>query len=164
MNTLSDIKTEHCLLKHISEDDIIILKEIFEDNETKKYLPELYLLIDKNDGILDLILTFDLYTEKGEGYLWGIHREDKLLGFIAIMDLSSNPIMFYAMHPAYRSLGYMKNSISAIINFLKENKLSYKISTDVYKNNKISIHILQQLGFNIYKEDNKKVYMLKLLT
>ena len=160
MNTLSDIK----ILKHISEDYIIILKEIFEDNETKKYLPELYLLIDKNDGILDLILTFNLYAEKGEGYLWGIHYDNKLLGFIAIMDLSSNPIIFYAMHPAYRSQGYMKNSISAIINFLKENKLSYKISTDVYKNNKISIHILQQLGFNIYKEDNKKVYMLKLLT
>lgn len=162
MMTFPEIRTEYSLLKHISNDSIPILKGIFEDDNTRKYLPELYSLIDTNDGILQFITTFDIYTEKEDGFLWGIHCDNLLVGFVAVMDLSYNPILFYATHPGHRSRGYMKDAISVVVDYLRKNILCNIISTDVYKDNYISIHLLEQLGFNVDKEDNNKVYLSKV--
>ena len=50
MMTFPEIRTEYSLLKHISNDSIPNLKGIFEDDNTRKYLPELYSLIDTNSS------------------------------------------------------------------------------------------------------------------
>lgn len=158
------IRTEYFLLKHISKENASILNGVFEDDKTRKFLPELYSLMDLDDGILQFVSTFDIYTEKGEGYLWGIYcNNDKLLGFVAVMDLSNSPTLFYAMHPTYRLQGYMKSSIYAVMDYLGKSKLCHKVLTDVYKENDTSIHILKQLGFSAYKEDEDKVYLSKVL-
>jgi RimJ/RimL family protein N-acetyltransferase len=116
------------------------------------------------DGILYFISTFDTYTKKGEGYLWGIYcNNDNLLGFVAVMDLSNSPTLFYAMHPTCRLQGYMKGAIYSVIDYLRKSKLCHKVLTDVYKENNISLHILKQLGFSAYREDDDKVYLSKVL-
>mgnify|MGYP003291262569 CR=1 FL=1 len=153
MRTFPVIRTERFLLKQITKDNATVLNGVFEDDKTRKYLLEVYSLIDLDDGILYFISTFDTYTKKGEGYLWGIYcNNDKLIGFVAVMDLSNSPTLFYAMHPIYRLQGYMKCAIYAVIDYLGKSK----------KNN-ISIHILKQLGFSAYREGDDKVYFSKVL-
>ena len=56
----------------------------------------------------------------------------------------------------------MKDAISVVVDYLRKNILCNIISTDVYKDNYISIHLLEQLGFSVDKEDNNKVYLSKV--
>ena len=162
MNSFPEIIAEHCVLIRISENDLSVLQEIFDDVETKRFLPELYELIDSPDGILKFVSTFEQYAQNGEGYLWGIKHRNELVGFVAVMDLLDAPALFYAMHPNHRLYGYMKDALQGVLDCLSS-KTIRTISTDVYKENSISTTILQQLGFCVCKEDDKKVYMFKAL-
>lgn len=162
MNSFPEINTRHSVLARISDDELDILKEIFDDADTRRFLPELYELIDSPDGLRNFVTTFDNYTQNDEGYLWGVKHSDEFVGFIAVMDLSDAPALFYATHPNHRSKGYMKEALCAILEYLSS-KAIRTISTDVYKENNISINILQQLGFCVCKEDDKKAYMSKAL-
>ena len=69
MNPFPEINARHSVLTHISEDALGILKEIFEDVETRRFLSELYELLDSSNGIQKFVSTFDLYTQNDEGYL-----------------------------------------------------------------------------------------------
>ena len=163
MNPFPEINARHSVLTRISEDALGILKEIFEDAETKRFLPELYEILDTPDGHHRFTSTFDLYAQNDEGYLWGIKHNSEIVGFVAVMDISSDTTLFYAMHPNYRSCGYMKDALENVLDYLSNHKVVRTISTDIYKNNSISINLLQQLGFCVCREDDKKVYMSKTL-
>ena len=163
MNPLPEINSRHSVLTRISEDALGILKEIFEDAETKRFLPELYEILDTPDGLHRFTSTFDLYAQNDEGYLWGIKHNSEIVGFVAVMDISCDTTLFYAMHPNYRSCGYMKDALENVLDYLSNHKVVRTISTDIYKNNSISINLLQQLGFCVCREDDKKVYMSKTL-
>lgn len=163
MNPLPEINTRHSALARISESELDILKEIFDDADTRRFLPELYELLDSPDGLQNFIATFVYYSQNDEGYLWGIKHSDEFVGFIAVMDLSDDPALFYATHPNHRFRGYMKDALQSVLGYLSNQKAVRTISTDVYKGNNISINILQQLGFCVCREDDKKVYMSKVL-
>lgn len=163
MNPFPEINARHSVLTRISEDALGILKEIFEDVETRRFLSELYELLDSSNGSQKFVSTFDLYTQNDEGYLWGVKHCDELVAFVAVMDLSDIPVLFYATHPNHRSRGYMKDALQSVLGYLSNQKAVRTISTDVYKENSISIALLQQLGFCVCKEDEKKVYMSKVL-
>ena len=163
MNPFPEINARHSVLTRISEDALGLLKEIFDDADTRRFLPELYELLDSSDGLQNFVTTFDYYTQNDEGYLWGIKHSDEFVGFIAVMDLSDDPALFYATHPNHRSRGYMKDALQSALGYLSNQKAVRTISTDVYTGNNISINILQQLGFCVCREDDKKVYMSKVL-
>ena len=162
MSSLPIIRTAHCLLDGICKEDIPTLEEILDDAVTRHFLPELYTLVGSFEGIIEFLSTFDFYVGNGMGYLWGIRNDSKLAGFIAVMDLYDAPSLFYAMHPTARLQGFMKESISNVVNYLFKNKICSSILTDVYKDNVASVIILQQLGFEIYKEDDNKFYFSKV--
>lgn len=163
MNPFPEINARHSVLTRISEDALGILKDIFDDADTRRFLPELYELLDSFDGFQNFVTTFDYYTQNDEGYLWGVKQSGKLVGFVAVMDISCDTTLFYAMHPNYRSCGYMKDALQNVLDYLSNHKVVRTISTDIYKNNSISINLLQQLGFCVCREDDKKVYMSKTL-
>lgn len=163
MNPFPEIYARHSVLTRISESELDILKEIFDDADTRRFLPELYELLDYPDGLQNFIATFVYYSQNDEGYLWGIKHYDELVAFVAVMDLSAIPVLFYATQPNHRSHGYMKDALQSVLGYLSNQKAVRTISTDVYKENSISIALLQQLGFCVCKEDDKKVYMSKVL-
>lgn len=163
MNPFPEINSRHSALARISESELDILKEIFDDADTRRFLSELYELLDSSNGIQKFVSTFDLYTQNDEGYLWGVKHDDELVAFVAVMDLSDIPVLFYATHPNHRFRGYMKDALQSVLGYLSNQKAVRKISTDLYKGNNISINILQQLGFCVCREDDKKVYMSKVL-
>ena len=83
MNPFPEINTRHSALARISESELDILKEIFDDADTRRFLPELYELLDYPDGLHNFIATFVYYSQNDEGYLWGIKHRDEFVGFIA---------------------------------------------------------------------------------
>lgn len=163
MNPFPEINSRHSAIARISESELDILKEIFDDADTRRFLPELYELLDYPDGLQNFIATFVYYSQNDEGYLWGVKHCDELVAFVAVMDLSDIPVLFYATHPNHRSRGYMKDALQSVLGYLSNQKAVRTISTDVYKENSISIALLQQLGFCVCNEDDKKTYMSKAL-
>ena len=143
MNPFPEINTRHSALARISESELDILKEIFDDADTRRFLPELYDLLDYPDGLQNFIATFVYYSQNDEGYLWGIKHSAEFVGFIAVMDLSDDPALFYATHPNHRFRGYMKDALQSVLGYLSNQKAVRTISTDVYKGNNISINITE---------------------
>lgn len=161
MNYTPDISTKYSLLTRVSEDEMSILREVFEDVETRRFLPELYELLDAPDGLQEFVSIFDLYAQNGEGYLWGIKHNGVLVGFVAVMDLLDVPALFYGMHPNHRSCGYMKDALYGIFDYLRNHKTIQAITTECHKENSASIGLLQHMDFCVSKEENAKVFLSK---
>ena len=90
--------TKRCRLDRITLHDVDMLRDIVEDVQFRLYLPELYELMHNFDGMHRFLNSFDTYAQNGDGFLWGILKQSYLIGFVAIMDISYEPTIFYAMH------------------------------------------------------------------
>lgn len=147
MNIFPTLQTRRCLLREITRDEIPTLREIIEDELFQRFLPELYDTVKTEEGLLQLMRHFDTYVRNQDGALWGIETEGALTGFVAIMDISYDPILFYAMHPHYRNHGYAKETVSEVVRYFKEKHPNLYLHTEVYKDNHASMAILQSCGF-----------------
>ena len=81
-------KTPRCTLNRITDEDIPVMRQIFDDKLTKKYLPELKSFVRTNEGIQQMLTSFDTLMCQDEGAIWGVRLGDVMIGFVAIMDLS----------------------------------------------------------------------------
>ena len=138
MNAYPKIQTHRCVLSCINNTDIPILRQIFDDDATKRYLRELNDLVSSEDGIKQFLYSFSCYVP------------DK-------------PTLFYAMHPAYRSQGIMKECILEAVSFILKNLSCDFIQSEVYKDNVISIKLLQSANFEIIGSDKNKVFLKRMI-
>lgn len=159
MKSVPILKSKRCILRDVTDEDLCIIQEIMHDNEFQKFLPELYELINSKEGFLQFFKSFSIYLQQNEGFLWGISLNNKFIGFVAIMDISDNPTLFYAIHPLYRNKGFMTECVSTIVSFLAKHKLCDYIQTEVYDKNIASLTVLLRNGFEKtgYNEDFKIV-------
>jgi len=102
--------TNRCRLDRITLHDVDMLRDIVENSQFRLFLPELYELVQKFDGMYKFLSSFDTYAQNGDGFLWGIWKQSYLIGFVAIMDMSYDPTIFYAVHPEYRNKGVCQGS------------------------------------------------------
>ena len=137
------LHTNRCVLSQITDADVAVLLEIFNDNLFSKFLPELSEVFVSQESLKTFIGTFNNYFEDGSGFLWGIRSNDKLAGFIAIMDIPDHATLFYAMHPEYRNMRIMSEAIDEVINFWTLNYSQITLNTEVYRANSASLSILQ---------------------
>ncbi len=160
MKSVPTLHSDRCSLTVVTQSDIPVLHQILEDSETKRFLPELCNEFQISDSLQQFVESFDKYLSQNEGVLWGIRINDTLIGFIALMDITTNPTLFYAIHPSYRNNGYMKECIIATIRFVNEAKLCQIIQSEVYCDNVISARLLTNLNFKIYKQSGNKDYFV----
>ena len=161
MTELPVLKAPHCVLSRITEDDIPVMRQIFDDELTRKYMPELWTLVETDEGIKQMLSSFNILMEENEGLIWGIRLNGNMIAFVAFMDLSCNPTVIYAMHPAYRSKGYMEESVALSVQYILSHGLCRYVQTEVYHENTISVNLLLSVGFNIVKRDHLKTYLRK---
>ena len=146
------LQSEHCTLNEIEENDISTLRTIFSDADTQRYLPDLCDIAQTNDGIKQILKSFHTYLSKNEGVLWGIRKHDTLIGFVATMDLATNPTIFFAMHPKYRNQGYMQESVRLATQYVCDAKLTNELHTEVDVNNIASQKVLERCGYKVKEE------------
>lgn len=163
MNSVPTILTLRCKLERIGFDDISILRQIFNDDSTKQYLQELNDLTSTEEDLKIFIDSFDRYAYNNQGFLWGIKFDCKLLGFVAIMDIPDYPTLFYAIHPSFRSQGIMKECTTQVINYLSEKNICNCIHSEVYKDNYISIKLLESIGFEKTDSNDQKIFLYRRL-
>ena len=131
MKTFPTLHTKRCLLREITRDEIPTLREIIEDELFQRFLPELYDTVKTEEGLLQLMRHFDTYVQNEDGALWGIETKGALAGFVAIIDISYDPILFYAIHPNYRNQGYAKEAVSGVVRYFKEKHPNLNLYTQI---------------------------------
>lgn len=152
------LQSDHCTLNEIGENDISALRTIFSDADTQRYLPDLCDIAQTDDDIKQILMSFHTYLSKNEGILWGIRKHDTLIGFVATIDLSTNPTIFFAMHPKYRNQGYMQESVRLATQYICDTKLTNELHTEVDVNNIASQKVLERCGYRV-KEEQTLRYM-----
>ena len=152
--------TKRCKLDRITLHDLDMLRNIVEDSQFRLFMPELYEVIHDVEGMHRFMRSFDTYAQEREGFLWGIWKKTYLIGFVAIMDMSYVPTIFYAMHPEYRNKGYARESVAVAVAHYKLMSAT-PLRTEVYPFNHDSLKILLSCGFKIAGMKDGKV-LLKL--
>lgn len=152
--------TKRCRLDRITLLDMDMLRDIVEDILFQLFLPELYELIHNVARTHQFLDSFETYAQNGDGFLWGIWKQSYLIGFVAIMDVSHEPTIFYAMHREYRNKGYTKEAVSEVVAHYKTISKA-PLQTEVYQSNVPSLSILASCGFQVVgTKDNK--FLLKM--
>lgn len=140
------------LLRVIENSDLKFIDQLFNDAEMGKY----YILPNQliNNPIKILESFFKQNKSKTE-VCWIISKrktnfftKNRSIG-ILVLDISQNlktAIISYGLLSEFRKKGYMKKSLTFIINFLKECGIEL-IAADVNVNNIQSIKVLKSLGF-----------------
>lgn len=147
--------TKRCRLDRIILHDMDMLRDIVEDIQFRLFLPELYELVHNVDGMYQFLSSFDKYAQEGEGFLWGIWKQSYLIGFVAIMDMSYDPTIFYAMHREYRDKGYTKEAVAEVVAYYRTISKA-PLHTEVYLSNLPSLSILASCGFQVTGSKNNK--------
>lgn len=159
MTELPVLKSPRCVLNCITEDDIPVMRQIFDDELTRRFLSELWTLVETDEGIKQMLTSFNILMKQNEGLIWGIRLNGILIGFVAFVDLSFNPTVVYAMHPTYRSRGYMKESVALSVQFVLESEMCSYVQTEIHDDNVASAKLLQSIGFNIVNNDGTKIFL-----
>ena len=159
MKEFPALHPQRCIMSRIIAEDIPVYRQIFGDELTKKYLSELQPFVGTYEGIKRILASFDTLLKQEEGMVWGIRLAEILIGFVAFIDLSCKPTVFYAIHPSYRLKGYMKECLSQSVQYVLNGGLCSYVQTEVHNDNVTSIRILQSVGFKILKKDKEKMYL-----
>ena len=159
MKSVPSLHTDRCTLSAVTQSDIPVLRQILDDTETQRFLPELCEEFQTLESLQKFVTSFDKYLAQDEGVLWGIYKDGTLIGFIAIMDIMTNPTLFYAMHPHYRNQGYAKEAVSDVLKHFKVKHKNLNLHTEVYNDNHASIFILQSSGFIVFSKKHEKTML-----
>lgn len=163
MKSVPTLYTAHCVLTSVTLKDLPKLRQVLDDADTQRFLPELCDLYKTEESLQQFIDAFDHYLQHEEGFLWGVRKDDVFIGFIAVMDIPASPTLFYALHPAYRHQGYTKESVSEVVTYCASLNLPITLQTEVYKDNEPSLSILKFCGFEIIGNIGDKV-LLRILS
>lgn len=151
--------TKKCRLDKIILHDMDMLRDIVEDIQFRLFLPELYEMVHNVDGMYQFLSSFDTYAQNGNGFLWGIWKQSYLIGFVAIMDMSCEPTIFYAMHRDYRDKGFTKEAVAEVVTYYKSIS-NTPLHTEVYQSNLPSLSILTSCGFQITGSKDDKCLLI----
>lgn len=150
--------TNRCRLDRITLHNVDMLRDIVEDSQFRLFLPELYELVQKSDGMYKFLSSLDTYAQDGDGFLWGIWKQSYLIGFVAIMDMSYDPTIFYAVHPEYRNKGYAKEVVAGVVaHYRTLSKIP--LHTEVYPFNYASLAVLTSCGFQVTGSKGNKLLL-----
>lgn len=147
------------LFTPVQDSDISQLMDIFADEVTKNFLPELAEAIREEKDVRFFLNNIKMSLLTGEVILWGIRQESLLIGFIGIIGIPDYPSLFYAMHPNYRGKGIMTECVTEAVEWFHTNHPTLHLHTEVYKGNVPSIHLLQKNNFTQFNEDEQKIFM-----
>lgn len=152
------IYTNRCKLTRITLHDMDMLRDIIEDSQFRLFMPELYEVVHEVEGMHRFLRSFDNYALEGEGFLWGIWKNTYLIGFVAIIDMSYNPTIFYAIHPEFRSKGFAKEIVAEVVAYFSTIS-KVPLHTEVYRSNRASLAVLAFCGFNIVGNKGDKILL-----
>ena len=138
------IKTERLVLKSISDNDQQALIEIFKNDIVK----ETYMLPDfqSEEHAIKLFNRFKELSLNEERYVYGIYKEDTLIGFLNDVEIKDKTIeMGYVVHPKYHNQGYATEAFKGVINKLLEDGFE-EVIAGAFEINPASVRVMVKCG------------------
>lgn len=147
MKTPPTLISRNCALSFIKERDWEALHEIMKDESVKQFLPDFYDIIKLKKDFISVMNSFAVLWDKNESIIWGIYQNASLIGFIGLLDIPQKATIFYSVDKNFRCKGLAKESISVVIDYIKEANLSDNLYSEVFEDNEASIAALKYNGF-----------------
>lgn len=162
------LETERLRIREISVDDVDRIYELYSHKDITKYMPPLY-----EDKDLEIEYTKN-YIENIYGfYNYGIWIvEEKVSGEVIgrvgceykeYDGITAKHELGYMIGVDYQGKGYAKEALEAVVKHMKQNFDVNEFYVEISKENKVSRHIAEKMGFKFEEKVNKNGYFLGVL-
>lgn len=145
-----DLETDRLLLKCVGYDDVDFMYKQFTTEEVNRYLfdAEPFKTTEEVKELIELYME----AEPRNQHRWIITLKDNgekmgTCGFHCWNRESGEIEMGYDMQPAYWNKGYMREALTAILEFAKNSMCVKKIYAHIYPENIASVNAVEKLGF-----------------
>lgn len=163
MSSVPTLKSHRIALLSITESDCDALHKIMLDDDVKRFMPDFYEIIESKEDYFEILNSFDTLWEGKEAALWGIHNDDRLTGFIGLMDITKDATIFYSIGESHRKCGLAKEAVETLIDYIKSSALATEIHSYVAIDNYASIKVLLYNGFEEMLRTDKIIKFSKNL-
>ena len=146
--------------------DLDILYEIYSFPELTKYIENLYERSEEEEFTRSYIKN--MYQFYGYG-LWVIclKENDRIIGRAGIsnrkIDDENSLEIGYLIDTRFQRHGYATEIINGIIRFAKERLYATQLRCAIHHENKISINLIEKLGFEFEFETSDTIFFKKKL-
>lgn len=151
------LKTERLIIRHIVADDWKSIKYIWVDFNTSDLSQ-----YDKphNTDDADVGQRIKKWAEANSGtehMFFAICLGDTVIGYIAFNIREDGHEIGYCFRSAYHGNGYAKESLLALINYVRELGIK-KLTAGTALNNTPSVSLLKSLGFELIETEKVSFY------
>lgn len=147
---LPNIEAARIRLRHLEENDIDALFEIFSDEETMRYWssPPFQARADAEKYLADISKLFRQKTL----FQWGISLKEsgEIIGTSTLFHLdmrNRRAEIGYILNRKFWKKGFVNEALNSLLNFAFEELNLHRIEADVDPNNAASIRVVEKLGF-----------------
>ena len=148
--TLPTITAHRIHLRWLTDEDVSSLFSIFSDPEVMRYWSSLPLA--DVEGARELLADIHDYFRRRVLFQWGIARntDDRIIGTCTLNHIDTGnrrAELGYALGHEHWGNGYMREALTALLNFCFGELSMHRIEADVDPKNVSSVRTLERLGF-----------------
>ncbi len=140
------IQTERLTIRHIAPSDWQSVQKIWEDVNTTPFAQYDKPHITDSDDVRQRIAKWANASSGIEHIFFAICLQETVIGYIAFNIRDNGYEIGYCFHSAYHGKGYARESLSALIAYMKSLGAS-KLTAGTAINNTPSVKLLTSLGF-----------------
>lgn len=150
------IETERCILREMTLEDLDALYELYHGENVTRYIDDLYEDREKEEEYTKAYIR-DMYRFYGYGMWIAIEQSTgRIIGRAGLnnRDLHGKPSLEigYMIGEEFQNQGYATELCQGILQYAKEGTEFEEINCLVQKENKVSIHLAEKLGFSWREE------------
>lgn len=156
-----NLETERLLLRGIGKDDSEFILKQFSTQEVNRYLYDAEPISSLEEAME--IIDFYIESEPRDQHRWIIILKDSnekigTCGFHCWNHENGEVELGYDLQPAYWKQGYMREALTEILDFAKENMHIEKVYAHIYPENLASVRIAEKMGFKRTGEQYYEVF------
>ena len=155
------IKTERLMIRRVESDDWRDIQNIWLDESSSQYAQYDNIKELDDKSVSDRIAVWAKEAKANDHIFFAICLDKDIIGYISLNRSEASYEIGYCFHSNFHGKGYAKESILAVIPFLKSIGVS-RVTAGTAINNIPSIRLLSSLGFkqigtekvSFYKDSN----------
>lgn len=140
------IKTERLTIRRVCMDDWKAMQTIWEDVSKTEYAKYDIPHETDDDGVKERISRWASYRESTEHIFFAVCLNHSVIGYVALNKMKDAHDIGYCFHTRYHKMGYAKESISKILEVVKELGVK-RLTAGTALDNIPSVKLLHSLGF-----------------
>ena len=140
------IVTERLLIRSVQIDDWKSIQMLWVDQAKSIYAPYIKPKALDNQSVFQEIVRWVDFTDNDEHHYFVVCCDKTVMGYVALHRRKYGFEIGYGFHSGYQGKGYAKESVSAILDFMKAQGIARIVAQTALKNMP-SIKLLLSLGF-----------------